>query len=131
MSKLFTFLTSILATVFTVGSVRAEATQAQLTDMMKQSRYVFHVNRPTTPPRELDVIFDLNGLHIIDQSKEIFSRSWVEIEKVYPEDSLIVTHFKSGADFSVPKSDLGYQGVVDYFLVFALKQIVDARIKGN
>jgi len=49
-----------LRSLFAVGSAKAELTQAQLSDMMNQQRYVFHVNRPTSSPREVEVIFDLD-----------------------------------------------------------------------
>ena len=60
--------------LFAMGSAKTEVTQAQLTDMINQQRYVFHVDMPSNPPREVKVIFDLTGLHIFDQSKEITSR---------------------------------------------------------
>ena len=129
MRHFFKALLAFLGSFLAVGSPRAELTKEQLTDMMNKQHYVFHVDRPTNPPREIEVIFDLNGFHILDQSKEIVSKSWIDIERVDLKGPLILTHFKSDPDFAVPKAELVYDGAVDYFLVFALKQIVDARVQ--
>jgi hypothetical protein len=125
--KLIGFLFGFLASLFGVMPANAEVTDAQLLEMVKQKRYIFHVDRPTNPPREVEVVFDTNGLHVIDQAQEVFSQKWIEIERVEMKGILIVTHFTSEPDFAVPRADLKYGGVIDQFLVFALDQIVNAR----
>jgi hypothetical protein len=126
--KFLRYLLAFLAPLLGAMAANAEVTDAQLFEMVKQQRYVFKIDRPTTPPREIDAVFDLDGFHLIDRSKVFFSRGWIEIKQVAIDENLFVIHFMTEPDFFVPRADLKYRGVEEQFLAFTLDQIVHARL---